>query len=204
MSRSGFTLIEILVAIAIMTIIMGVVVFDHQKFSDQLRITNLAYQIALSVREAQAYGINVRGDVTTGGNQFNVGYGVHFSTEENTSYTTFIDRGDPDDTSSIGNSQYDIDEKITTYILERGNTISDICSKIISGTGSSISTEVNCEAQTIDITFQRPNPDARFVVFPDTVIPAQEVTIKVTNRDGDICKSISVNTNGQISIGECS
>lgn len=202
MHRSGFTLIEILVAIAIMTIIMGVVVFDHQRFSEQMRITNLSYQIALSIRETQAYGINVRGLGTNTDQRFDVGYGIHFDMATPHSYTTFADKPD------LTPNKYDKDdgEKLSTYNLEKGNKIKSIC-RIEITSGSNYDTyctdDPGADFNGIDITFKRPNPDANFTRLveegTDINIPnTQKVQIKIESPSG-ICRMVEVNSAGQIS-----
>jgi prepilin-type N-terminal cleavage/methylation domain-containing protein len=205
MHRSGFTLIEILVAIAIMTIIMGVVVFDHQRFSEQMRITNLSYQIALSIRETQAYGINVRGLGANPNQRFDIGYGIHFDIGNPNSYTTFSDIPD-----NIGytNSKYDSDdsvvlygEKNATYNLEKGNKIAEIC--IIETASTKTCAGESDLFSGIDIVFKRPNPDARFTILNAvgggvSYTDIQKVQIKIESPSG-ICRMVEVNSAGQIS-----
>lgn len=183
MNRSGFTLIEILVAIAIMTIIMGVVIFDHQKFSERMRINNLTYQIALSIRESQAYGINVRGLTDSTSQRFDIGYGISFDTKNPTSYSTFWFDNAGKET------------KISTYNLERGNKIKQVC--------KFESLSQDCNSGIVDIRFKRPYPDAFFAFNGGSLPNTQRVEVEIVSPSG-ICKVIEVNKAGQISTDDCS
>ena len=58
--RRGFTLIELLVVVAIIVVITGLILANSNKFGGQTMLQNLSYDIALSLREAQVYGISVR------------------------------------------------------------------------------------------------------------------------------------------------
>ncbi|MDD2263297.1 MAG: type II secretion system protein, partial [Clostridia bacterium] len=72
--QRGMTLIELLVALVIFSIITGIVLFNYGDFNASLTMQNLADDIALTVRRAQSYAIGVRGREGS----FQVGYGVHF------------------------------------------------------------------------------------------------------------------------------
>jgi len=52
----GFSLVEMLVVVAIFFTISSVVLFRQSKFSSDISITNAAYDVALVIREAQVYG----------------------------------------------------------------------------------------------------------------------------------------------------
>ena len=58
--KAGFTLIELLVSIAIFIIITSVAVWNNSQFNSTILLTDLGYEIALSVRQAQVYGITVK------------------------------------------------------------------------------------------------------------------------------------------------
>jgi prepilin-type N-terminal cleavage/methylation domain-containing protein len=73
----GFTLIELLVVTAILVIVSGLVLANHSRFGGKILLQNLAYDMALSVRQAQVYGISVR---QFGAGTYSAGYGIRFST----------------------------------------------------------------------------------------------------------------------------
>src|SRR3954470_23096081 len=84
----GFTLIEVIIVISIFAIMSGILIANYRKFGGSLDITNLVYDVALSVREAQTYGIAVKSNTA---NTFNVAYGIHFDTAVPNSYFIFSD-----------------------------------------------------------------------------------------------------------------
>lgn len=146
--NSGFSLVELVVSVAIFTIITSVILARHSQFSGTLLLENLAYDIALSIRKAQVFGLSVR-EFTTGSSEFNVGYGVHFDSADNTSYIFFADR---DRDEAYGGSG----EIVETFSLRRGNTISEFCGILANGTEKCTDSGVTF----LDIVFERPNPEA--------------------------------------------
>ena len=87
-SKDAFTLIELLVVMAIFSVISLLILANHSRFNSSVLLGSLAYDMALSVRQAQVYGVSVQ----TFNANFQVGYGVHFTTGN--SYIFFADTGD--------------------------------------------------------------------------------------------------------------
>ena len=140
-SQNGFTLVELLVSVAIFTMITTTAVFNNAQFNGNVLLTNLAYEVALSVRQAQFYGITVKQSST---NTFDAGYGINFNTATPSSYILFEDKSTP-------NKVYDSGEALETFVFRKGNYISKIC----------LSQTTTCSSATsVDISFIRPNPDA--------------------------------------------
>ena len=77
-TRGGFTIIELLVTVAIFSIITSVLLVNYPKFSSRILLENVAHDIGLSVRQAQTFGLNVRG-VRIGATDIFPTYGIHFS-----------------------------------------------------------------------------------------------------------------------------
>ncbi len=146
----AFTLIELLVVTGVLTVISAIILVNNNRFGGAILLENLAYDVALSIREAQVYGIAVR---RYGESGFNVGYGMHFSKSSPTTYVLFADAvsvnglydGCPD-TSSC--------ELVESTDIHRGFRIVDLCS-IASGGGGEV-----CGLERLDILFKRPEPDA--------------------------------------------
>ncbi len=200
--KSGFTLIEMLVVVAIFTIISAVALFNQTKFSSDMVITNLAYEVALEVRQAQTYGIGVRGS-SNGGSNFQYGYGVHFG-QDNKSFLLFADQNlVPSSIKYVYDSAGD--SLVDTFHLPGGNTIAEICynqsSALAPGSGP---TAPNCyknlTSHSLDISFVRPNPEARTVLDGDVTVDVAPVYIILRSALGDKCKTVKVYSTGQISV----
>ena len=108
-TQRGFTLVETMVALGIFVIVTAIVFVGNSRFNNTIFLTNLAYDLALTVSRAQSYGINVR-PFDSATKPFEVGYGVHFKKNsiatndpkesDNFSFILFADitflRPDPD------------------------------------------------------------------------------------------------------------
>jgi len=179
-SATGFTLVELLVSIGIFTLITTVSVFNYSTFNASVALTNLAYEVALSVRQAQFYGITVKQSASSGG--FDSGYGVHFTTAN--AYTLFEDR----DRDHI----YDTtpEEALETYSIQKGNTISRICV---------VSTSVDCSPTSLDLSFVRPNPDTFIVKNGVAGVYYASAIVCLSSPKGTYRK-VLVEATGQISV----
>jgi hypothetical protein len=164
-------------------------------------LENLAYDIALSIRQAQVYGISVQGFNTGVANTFSAGYGVHFdsSAANQHSYWTFAD-------ALTVNGMYDCPipgsqatcELVQSTALERGFYISKLCAP--AGSNSATCTSVT----KLDILFQRPQPDALISAGGVSCISSPftcytDARIVIVSPRGDL-DSIVVSGNGQISV----
>src|SRR2546430_1163739 len=97
----GFTLIELLVVSAIIVIITALFLLRQSKFDSSTVLRGLAYSMALSMRQAQVYGVSVAGTPTAqsncingvyaGSNCYATGYGLYFSKASNRTYILFAD-----------------------------------------------------------------------------------------------------------------
>ena len=197
--KRGFTLIELLVVIGIIVIISALMLANTNKFGGQSQLQNLAYDIALSVREAQVYGISVQGSA---GN-FNVGYGMHFDTNTKMAYNLFAD------TAQIGVYHVGEDVRPSPFAIGQGFYISKLCVTPTSGyefcTGSSPTS-----VSQLDILFIRPEPDA-YISINNTHLTFDgngnvvggslysQARIVVTSPRGDFM-SVVIWSNGQITV----
>jgi len=177
-TTSGFTLVELLVSIAIFTLITTMAVFNHAQFNGSVLLTNLAYEIALSVRQAQTYGISVKQTATF---SFDSGYGVHIDLSTPTSYTLFEDK-----TGGVSHVHDAGDTDLQVFNITRGNRIGKIC---LNGVQP-------CNATSVDISFIRPNPDA-YIMSGGT--SATKAEICLTSPQG-MMRKVVVESTGQISV----
>ena len=193
----GFTLIELLVSIAIFAFMTALLMAKYGTFNQSVLLTDLAYDVAITLNTARTYGVSVVSVNATsplpGQSQFQYAYGVDFVTatasngNTNQQMVLFAD--------TTANSIYDgsTDTLINTYAIKRGAVISSLCAGV--GPGP------NCApVGQLDVTFKRPDPSAVICVsgISDTCGKAYaEITLKGT--DGST-RTVSVRQNGQIAV----
>src|SRR3989338_11200043 len=155
-TNAGFTLIELVVVMGIIVVVSAVTLANNTRFGGSVLLQNLAYDIALSIRQAQVYGISVRN--YSAGN-FSAGYGMHFDIVSPTSYVLFADAVDAngryDGTMACPQSGGSGREFILCNSIGRGYRIDGLCSP--AGAVPLSCTRVD----QLDVVFRRPEPDAR-------------------------------------------
>jgi hypothetical protein len=171
-----------MVVSGILVVITTIILANYSQFGGAVTLRNLAYEVALSVREAQTYGISVR---RFGDDVFSAGYGVHVRESSPTTYILYAD--------TIENGYYDAGETVESFSLGSGFIIQDIC---IVPAGSE--TE-NCNVERLDVIFERPEPDAK-IRFNDGTLLNQRARIVLQAPRGELI-SILVEATGQISVG---
>lgn len=92
-SSRGFTLIEMLIVLAIIGVITAIAVTGQQSFDRSVILTNTTYDAALSIREAQAYGFSGKSATLAASDSGNYAYGIDFNINTPTKYTLFADNG---------------------------------------------------------------------------------------------------------------
>lgn len=180
----GFTLVELLVSIAIVVLISTVVLVNYSSFESSLTIQSLAYEVALALRQAQVFSLSVQGF----GSNFQVAYGIHFERSDPTTFFLYVDQND--------NATYDPfpgpDVIIETFTLREGSTIVDLCAQKATR---------QCNLQALDIVYERPNPDANITSFDGTthIFKNSNATIRIRSPRG-IEKIVRAMLSGQISV----
>ncbi len=201
----AFTLIELLVSVGIFTMMTALVVAKYGNFNQSVLMTNLAYDVALTIRTAQTYGLSVKNSDTTNSTaQFQHAYGVHFDTsstldtilsngnKKNQELVLFVDLNDDGKFT-------DSNQMVSTYAIKRGAYISSVC--IVSGCsyGDPDSYSfVKPGLGVVDVSFKRPDPDAKICFNSECNFP-KYVEISIKGTDGSI-RVVSVRSNGQISV----
>ncbi len=198
--EKGFTLVELVVSLAIFAFMTIFLIAKYGTFNQSVLLTNLAYDVALNIRTAQSYGLNVKSVPSSTGapasDVFKYPYGVHFDKNvsgsppppppQNNKFVFFADTGPVTDYMYT-----DMDTTIATYNIKRGGVVVNLCSG--SGPGEQCQTR-----NTLDITFKRPDPNAIIKAdYSPTSYPYAEITLKAT--DGGT-KRVIVRSTGQIQI----
>jgi prepilin-type N-terminal cleavage/methylation domain-containing protein len=193
-SNKGFTLIELMMVIAIMTIMTGAFLFQNRQFDSTTLLRGLVYKTALTIREAQTYGTSVRivGTVAAPA----PAYGIYISGTTNIgTYYLFGDRSRSSDGS----------EDIETFVLNSNYKINKFCA-----TRSGVTSCSDAGGPTtLTILFIRPNSDACFTtnLFPslclasDVSVDYTQATIQIKSVASGTTRTITVTNTGQISVG---
>lgn len=200
----GFTIIELLVVAIIIVLITAFVLFRQQGFNSSTLLRSLSYSVALSVRQAQVYGVSVR-ESSIGSGSFAQGYGVHFGNSglvDDSHYLIFADIN--------GNGQYGAGEELPRFTVGNGRAsdyrISNYCAHSITsgdqcfaGTGTAIT--------SLTIYFRRPNPDACFATSQSSGACAPSATpvydyayIELQSVGTADVRTVKVTSTGQIEV----
>jgi prepilin-type N-terminal cleavage/methylation domain-containing protein len=193
-SSKGFTLIEMMVSIAIFSIITSVVIFNHGKFNSSINVTNLSYEVALAIRQAQVYGLAVKQDADRVDESVEYAYGVYFDTSSAASKKVFYIFADEDD-----NQQFDPSGDLCDGTGE--------CQELIEIRGDvevgSLSTNTVSGSESLTVLFLRPNPVA--IIRDESNSGASssgrnQAVITLTSAKADKSKEIVIELSGQISV----
>lgn len=178
-NKKGFTLFEMLVSLAIIVMIASIVIYNYSQFNNDIEITNLAYRMAISVRQAQVYSISVR-QFPGAPDPFRVPYGVHFSEKMPDAFIIYAD-GDGNGRYSFLDDDIVCDtgpnsECVEKVLIGRGNLIKGFCGVLWPNNfAECFSAEGDNPYHSVDIKFQRPNPDAKFSVYDSEYTPGSLV-----------------------------
>jgi prepilin-type N-terminal cleavage/methylation domain-containing protein len=195
----GFTLVELLVTISIFVILTGIVLFNQTKFNSTILLTNLAYDTALTVRQAQTYGINIKEFNSTGnsdGGEF-LSYGVHFEKGAK-SFILFTDLDSNDIFDGATTTCQKSEGCVTRYNIKRGNYIKDICAEALTASSSVCGTSLT----NVNTVFVRPNPDAVIKSYINNTVSSEyaAITIILGGVEQDSTRKVVVRRNGLIEI----
>jgi prepilin-type N-terminal cleavage/methylation domain-containing protein len=171
--KAGFTLIELMVTLSIFVIVSGIVLFNQGKFNSSIVLTNLAYDVALGIRQAQIFGVS--GKVGSSAIGMKPQYGVNFKagtySDDTVQFKMFSDA----DNNFYLTSE---NETLETMKISRGNYISQISIfSNVTGTWTNVN--------DLSIVFRRPEAEAYFyaTAIDNQVLSNQynEVKIRVTS-----------------------
>ncbi len=182
MKNKGFTLMELMVVVAITTVISTTLLANYGSFGDKVTLNNLTYDLALTVREAQVYGLS--GKFQEQDNFSNVPVILYFNRGGTPLFYMFADANN--------NWVQDSGENISDYNLGQGYQIIDIWAN---------SDTIKGGINKLAVRFKRPEPDAEIKDF--TTNPAgidySDVRIIVRSPRGEEL-SVFVESAGQISV----
>ncbi|MBP9816571.1 MAG: type II secretion system protein [Candidatus Pacebacteria bacterium] len=213
--QRGFTLVEMLVVLAIIVIITGIALVGQSTFNRSLILTDTAYTVALSIRESQSLGLSSRKVVDT--LIQNAGYGVYFT--PGTSYVQYADiyptkpgddlndkcaghEADTGPESRPGNCKYDSgqDTIIKTYRFDRGFTVSRFCGESEGGIDY-CSSGGEGTISGLSIVFLRPNTESSIIgIRSGGEVELVDAEIFIQSADGQALRAVCVSKVGQVAV----
>ncbi len=196
----GFTLIEMIVVVAIIAIVSTLVLFNNAKLNSAILVSNAAYEIGLIVRESQVAGLGVK---ASGAGEFTSSHGVHMDMSEPNTVVMFADKnsnGIYDEVGGEMTQEYVINNSRSGSILGlcKKSDLSAITSNYCTGVGSGVNTQ-----QSLDIVFTRPNPEAFFktrLLATDPFVDYVGAVVINVGFEGDICRSVVIEKTGAVEI----
>ena len=200
-NEGGFTIIEIAVVILIFGIVTALVLNNYNRFTNDAILTNMAYEMALSVREAQTFGVAVSNRKVSFDTVFGVNFTIPSGSSGTSVYHLFEDVGGYENRYDHGATCPSIEEGQDTcqqqYVLQRNINIVDLWVK-----GSSGCQQVD----DINIAFDRPNPEP--LIFGDGSNYQNQNLAQITLQSPENTeRHVFVRRNGQIFVDsnpECS
>lgn len=86
---AGFTVVELMVSIAIMAMLGGVIVVSQQDFNKSVRLKNAAHELAILFREQQSQATDVL--VTTADSDYDRGIYLDLTNKHDAKFVQFVD-----------------------------------------------------------------------------------------------------------------
>lgn len=219
----GFTLIEMLVVLMIISIVTTIALVGQSTFDRSMLITNTAYRVAISIREMQTYGLSSRvARIGTNDYRTNVGYGAHFASGSTGSYALFADTSRTSGIESycqalvgtdstlpeykLGNCVYGAgaDNLVETYSFTRGFKIKDLCGRLASNNSRVCSSTNNITE--LDLVFMRPNTDSvmsgRSTNAGTPWVELNSAEIYIQTADNATTRGVCISKLGQVSVAQ--
>ncbi len=183
--HSGFSLIELMITIAIVTIVTGLVMVRYATFNNVIILKSQAYEMALDIREAQSLGVSVAGRA----GDFRSAYGIYIDLTSRNTYKLFQDAH-----HSGTMYRYDTGEAVgMKHTIDSRFTILQICTTVFGNR--------TCDASDgayASIAFKRPDFDA--IISTNTVSNPDQIDIIIAVKNNhSIYRTVTVYVSGQIS-----
>jgi prepilin-type N-terminal cleavage/methylation domain-containing protein len=221
-TNQGFTLIEMVVVLGIFAILTSVTIYNYGDFNDNIILTNLSYEVALEIRQAQVYSLGVRSSALPGSSldegrsDFDTRFGTYLNLQKpdgDKNIVFFTDLGGLGDSgSSNGMCDYGNDAcAVNSCVADADNEcreiatlshsvyIEDICvnsGELIDGDTFECleGSSVADESNGTSFTFERPNPD----LLINGLSNKNAAIILATPRGQK--RAVIINNTGQISV----
>jgi len=173
MKKSGFTLIELIVSVSIITIITGIFLANYSSANRRTDLTMTAQKLVSDIRLAQNYSLGLaRYGSASSTNVPLGGWGIHFDIQNNNKqYTVFADND--------GDKLYEDTEADTSL----GAQITTLPTNVIIDSLKTVGTKV-------DITFLPPDP---ITTITGSATTYKQVDIVLKDTKTNAIKTVRVN-----------
>ncbi len=183
--KRGFSTIELVVTIGILIVITTLIFASFPKFRQTVSLKRTAQEVALAIRQAQAYGLSTRGFQSATEEKFPA-YGVYFNKNFPDSFILFAD-------VAPQNNRYDGSfEDVQIFKIQTGDKITGLCSN------QKKSPPGDCSYDTMNIIFFLTNPVT--LKADDSLLPSDSDAEVVIESSQGQKKTIVVLPSGQISV----
>ncbi len=212
----GFSLVEMVVVLGIIVVITSVALLGQRSFDRSLVLTDTAYTLAFSIREAQSLALSGR---RTASSVQDAGYGIFIEQASPiTSYTLFADvhpatpqvhniaycpghttTREPE--AKPGNCLYTdmTSERVRTYSINRGFTISRFCGTV--GSNRYCSSDSASPLTAMHLSYVRGITDSVILgIRSGNPLALDSATIYVAAPGGQSERCVSVSKVGQVSV----
>lgn len=182
-TQGGFSLIELLVSLSIMTIVLSVVFARQNSFNGAVILRNQAYELALQIREIQLNAVSVSGE----NGVFRSVLGVFLDSDptKNGYYSIFKDADDDGyyDAGEEYGIQGFLDKRFEIREIRAGGVVKN----------------------DLAIVFARPNFDAHFMSASGVELDVASVEIDVAVRGltgvgPSVLRTVEITSTGQIAV----
>ncbi len=201
--QRGLTFIELIFVLSLFALLSGIVLFRYGTFTANVKLENLAQDIALRIATAQKSAISgtINSNLTLGTAPT---YGVYFSNSETNNdvnrkqFVYFFDNdpntGIADGILKVNNLACPSVQCISKTTITTGEYISKICD---TGKKNNSCLKKNTG---VSITFTRPYPEATIMNNDTKEAFKGGVEIEITSPNTDSMKTIIVSKVGQVSV----
>jgi prepilin-type N-terminal cleavage/methylation domain-containing protein len=195
-SERGFTLVELIVVISIMSIITLLITFNNYRFNNDLAIQTAASEVSLAMRQAQSFGFSAK-QAQTGSTDFSKPYGIVFDLQNPKNFFIYSDTNG--DRAYNGGTVCDgSDECREKSTLRSGISVQRVCAEYMNGTLTCFSGG----ARYLTLTYVRPNPEPVIKVFNSSNVeitgPWKTAYVELVSQSGTRMYVVTDYFSGQI------
>lgn len=167
-----------LIVLGLIGVLSSVIMARYQSFDSTTLLRNLAFEVALSVREAQIMTISTSNQ----GGSIQTSFGVYFTAASN-NFVIFADKN--------GNDVYEsATEFIKTVSLPQGASVKRLCVNTDSGMKS-------CDRASVTVTFDRPHLNTSIKSTPSATIQSAEIELQ--SRRGGV-RTVIIDKSSRIEV----